>query len=73
LSFNQQFREVSAVMPSQLQDLPKLKGYLKLASLPAALVKLKVNQFATRARRFVPLQDSSLKQQSIEEQWSDFQ
>jgi hypothetical protein len=28
LSFNQQFREVSAVMPSQLQDLPKLKGYL---------------------------------------------
>jgi hypothetical protein len=73
LSFNQQFREVSAVMPSQLQDLPKLKGYLKMASLPTALVKLKVNQFATRARKFVPLQDSALKQQSIESQWSNYQ
>jgi Type IV secretion-system coupling protein DNA-binding domain len=73
VSFNQQFREVSAVMPSQLQDLPKLKGYLKLASLPAALVKLKVNKLVTRARRFVPLQDSSPKQQGIDEQWSDFQ
>lgn len=51
---SEQIREAYAVMPSQLQDLPDLTGYLKISGLPAAQVRLKVQHFPVQAERFIP-------------------
>ncbi len=71
VTLNEQLRESYAVMPSQLQDLPKLRGYLKIASEPAALVKVKVKKFSARARRFVSLKVGSSNHlgENIQQQW----
>jgi type IV secretory pathway TraG/TraD family ATPase VirD4 len=70
---NEQLREVYAVMPSELQDLPDLKGYLKISGFPAAQVKVKVRNFLVQAERFIPRSQASERTdtnaQSIQEQW----
>ena len=80
---SEQIREVYAVMPSQLQDLPDLTGYLKISGLPAAQVRLKVQHFPVQAERFIPRSQvptqntadhptstlSIEKADSIQEQW----
>ena len=71
VSENEQLRESYAVFPSELQDLPDLRGYFKIAGLPAAKVKVKVKKFPQIAHRFV---DFSAKQdETIEQQWRRFQ
>ncbi|MEM7554614.1 MAG: type IV secretion system DNA-binding domain-containing protein [Cyanobacteria bacterium P01_A01_bin.84] len=67
--FNEQFREVYAVMPDEIKSLPKLSGYLKIDKY-CAPVQLKGKNFPPCARSFVPLQDH--KPQSIQEQWGDW-
>jgi len=65
--FNEQYREVYAVMPDEIKSLSKLSGYLKIDKY-CAPVRLKGRNFPSCARSFVPLQ--SHKPQSIEEQWA---
>ncbi|MCU0532903.1 MAG: type IV secretion system DNA-binding domain-containing protein [Hydrococcus sp. Prado102] len=70
---NEQLREAYAVMPSELQDLPDLKGYLRISSFPTAQVKVKVRNFPVQAERFIPRSQVSERTdtnaQSIQEQW----
>ena len=68
-SQNEQLRESYAVIPAQLQDLPDLKGYLKIAGYPAASVKVKVKQFPSRASRFVEINHQT---ETIQQQWQKF-
>lgn len=77
---SEQIREAYAVMPSQLQDLPDLAGYLKISGLPAAPVQVRIQDFSARAERFVPRSQVSTspaaaqpvkKAQSIQEQWEN--
>ncbi len=69
VSQNEQLRESYAVIPAQLQDLPDLKGYLKIAGYPAASVKVKVKQFPSRASRFVEINHQT---ETIQQQWQKF-
>lgn len=66
--FNEQYREVYAVMPDEIKSLPKLSGYLKIDKY-CAPVKLKARNFPPCARSFVPLQNH--KPQSIQQQWGN--
>lgn len=82
-SESEQIREAYAVLPSELQDLPDLTGYLKISGLPAAQVKLKVRDFPIKAERFIPHSQTVIglstdqsaspqiikKEESIQEQW----
>ena len=54
-SKSEQIRETAAVLPSQLQNLPPLEGYLTLAdgSSPA-LVKIQPKSYPSHAARFIP-------------------
>lgn len=70
-SYNEQFREVYAVMPDEIKILPNLSGYLKIGRY-CAPVKLKPRNFSPCARRHVPLQISD-RQQSIKEQWDNLE
>lgn len=70
-SFNEQLRESYAVMPDELANLRDLHGYLKIAQ-DCAPVKLKPRRFAVRARRFVPLPNSSTDH-NIQDQWRDLE
>lgn len=70
-SENEQLRESYAVFPSELQDLPDLNGYFKIAGLPAAKVKVKIKKFQNRAKRFVAF--SKKQDETIEQQWQLFQ
>jgi hypothetical protein len=70
-SFNEQLRESYAVMPDELANLRDLHGYLKIAQ-DCAPVRLKPKKFAARARRFVPLPNSSTDQ-NIQDQWRDLE
>ena len=65
VSENEQIKESFAVLPAQLQDLPDLRGYFKIAGLPAAAVRVKIEKFPRRIKRFVRGQDS------IQQQWQD--
>ena len=67
VSENEQIKESFAVLPAQLQDLPDLKGYFKIAGFPAAEVRVKVKKFPKQIERFV----SNLKNRdrSISQQW----
>ena len=67
--FNEQYREVYAVMPDEIKRLSKLTGYLYIDEY-CAPVKLKARNFPPRARSFVPL--TNHKPQSIQEQWRDW-
>ena len=69
-SFNEQIRESYAVMPDEIKSLSKLSGYLKIDQY-CAPIKLKPRNFPPRARRYVPFQNHN--QQSIQEQWEDFE
>ena len=75
LSENEQLRESYAVLPAQLQDLPDLRGYLKIAGLPAAAVRVKVEKFPARAERFVPGTQVNFGQgqETIQQQWQRLQ
>lgn len=53
VSENEQLREGYAVLPAELQNLPDLRGYLKLAEFPAAAVEVKIKKFPAIAERFV--------------------
>ena len=68
-SQNEQLRESYAILPAQLQDLPDLKGYLKIGGYPAASVKVKVKRFPVRAKRFVEIHR---QKQTIQQQWQQF-
>ena len=74
VTLNEQLREGYAVMPDQLANLPDLRGYLKIAEY-CAPIKLKPRRFTVRAKKFVPLLDSSTNhsEQSIQEEWSDLE
>ena len=51
-SSSEQIRETAAVLPSQLQNLPPLKGYLTIADgSPPALVKIQPKSYPSRAER----------------------
>ena len=64
---NEQIKEIYAVLPAELQDLADLRGYFKMASLPAAAVRVKVKKFSRRIERFVyNLKD---RDRSISQQW----
>ena len=69
ISQNEQLRESHAIIPAQLQDLPDLEGYLKIAGYSAALVKVKVKQFPARASRFVEIKH---QKETIQQQWQKF-
>lgn len=75
VSENEQIRESYAVLPAQLQDLPDLRGYLKIAGFPAAAVKVKVKKFSARIERFVSSTGAnhSREHDSIQQQWQRFQ
>jgi type IV secretory pathway TraG/TraD family ATPase VirD4 len=75
ISENEQIRESYAVLPAQLQDLPDLRGYFKIAGLPAATVRVRVEQFPKRTKCFVPSTHRNLSQQSetIQQQWERLQ
>ncbi|MDJ0692146.1 MAG: type IV secretion system DNA-binding domain-containing protein [Xenococcaceae cyanobacterium MO_188.B32] len=68
-SENEQIKESFAVLPAQLQDLPDLRGYFKIAGLPTAAVKVKVHRFPKQIERFVPRVNLSRGQDSIQQQW----
>lgn len=54
-SQNEQIRETHAVMPSQLQALPQLEGYLTISDgTPPAQVKLVAQSYPKQAVRFIP-------------------
>ncbi len=74
VSENEQLRESYAVLPAELQDLPDLKGYFKIAGLPAAAVKVKVQQFPALTERFVYNNqvNHSQEPESIQQQWVKF-
>lgn len=67
---NEQLREAYAVMPSELANLPDLRGYLKIERY-CAPIKLKHQKFLNRARSFVSIPNQDLR--SIKEQWQDFE
>ena len=71
ITMNEQLRESYAVMPAELQDLPELKGYLKISGEPATLVKVRVQKFSARARRFIssPVMSVVQKDETIQQQW----
>ena len=71
VSENEQLRESFAVFPSELQDLPDLRGYFKIAGLPAAKVLVKVKKFPKIAQRFMA--SSNKQDETIEQQWQSFQ
>jgi type IV secretory pathway TraG/TraD family ATPase VirD4 len=71
VTLNEQPRESYAVMPDELVNLRDLHGYLKIAE-DCAAVKLKPKKFAARARRFVPLPNSSTDQ-NIQDQWRNLE
>ena len=70
MSENEQLRESFAVFPSELQDLPDLRGYFKIAGLPAAKVKVRVRKFPQIAHRFMA--SSAKHDETIEQQWQRF-
>lgn len=56
-STSEQIRETLAVLPSELQNLPPLEGYLKVGDeVSPARVKVEVQNFRTIAPRLVPRQ-----------------
>ena len=57
LSQSEQIRETAAVLPSELQNLPPLEGYLCIAdgSSPAR-VKVTPKSYPTKANRFIPVE-----------------
>ena len=57
ISQSEQIRETAAVLPSELQNLPPLEGYLCIAdgSSPAR-VKVTPKSYANLAQRFVPIE-----------------
>ena len=73
---NEQLREAYAVMPSEIQNLPDLKGYLKISDLPAAKIQVKIRDFFRKAERFIPRSQASVQTdanaESIQEQWKQF-
>ena len=69
-SFNEQIRESYAVLPSEIANLPDLRGYLKIAEY-CAPIRLKPKNFPLRARKFVTRSNHDAR--SIEEQWQDFE
>ncbi|WP_052055361.1 type IV secretion system DNA-binding domain-containing protein [Myxosarcina sp. GI1] len=71
-SQNEQLRESYAVLPSELQDLPDLRGYFKLASLPAAMVRVKVKRFPALSQRFIAFNTQVKKKASIQQQWKKY-
>ena len=71
-SDNEQLREGYAILPAQLQDLPDLQGYLKIAGLPAAVVKVKVSNFPEPTERFVPASQGQ-ERGTIKQQWQELQ
>ena len=76
VSENEQIRENYAVLPAQLQDLPDLRGYLKMAGLPAAAVRVKVKHFLPCAKRFIAASSTTYtgqKNETIEQQWQKIQ
>lgn len=73
VSENEQIKESYAVLPAELQDLPDLRGYFKMAGLPAAAVKVKVKKFPRRIERFVPRVNLGREQDSIQKQWQRFE
>ena len=75
VSENEQLRESYAVLPAQLQDLPDLKGYLKIAGMPAAAVRVRVEQFREGTKAFVPGTGVNFvpEQETIQQQWERLQ
>jgi hypothetical protein len=72
VSENEQIKESYAVLPAQLQDLPDLRGYFKIAGLPAAAVRMKVKKFPKRNERFVSSAQTThigQKDETIQQQW----
>ncbi len=55
---NQQLRESYAVLPATLQDLPDLKGYIKISGYPAAPIQIKISKFHRTTRRFIATRTS---------------
>lgn len=70
MSENEQIKESFAVLPAELQDLPDLRGYLKIAGFPAGRVRVKVNKFQNRTKRFVAY--SNKQEKTIKQQWQKF-
>jgi hypothetical protein len=70
VSENEQLRESYAVFPSELQDLPDLRGCFKIAGLPAAKVRVKVKKFPKIAQRFMA--SSNKQDETIDQQWQRF-
>ena len=75
VSENEQIRESYVVLSSQLQNLKDLRGYFKIAGLPAAAVRVKFKKFPARAERFVPGIGVNWEGEgdSIQQQWKRFQ
>ena len=75
VSENEQIKESFAVLPTELQDLPDLKGYFKIAGFPAAEVRVKVKKFSRQIERFIPgtRVNHSRRQDSIQQQWTKLQ
>jgi type IV secretory pathway TraG/TraD family ATPase VirD4 len=75
VSENEQLLQSYAILPAQLQDLPDLRGYLKIAGLPAAAVRVRVEQFRERTQPFVPGTGVNFlaEQETIPQQWERLQ
>ncbi len=75
VSENEQIKESYAVLPAQLQDLPDLRGYCKMAGFPAAAVKVKIKKFSGQTERFVygTEVNQDREQDSILQQWHRLQ
>ncbi len=71
-SSNEQLRESYAVLPAELQDLPDLKGYFKIAGFPAAAVNVEIVRFPKVNKNFVS-QSEIFSKQSIQSQWKNNQ
>ncbi|MDJ0649464.1 MAG: type IV secretion system DNA-binding domain-containing protein [Xenococcaceae cyanobacterium MO_188.B19] len=74
-SENEQLRESYAILPAELQDLPDLIGYFKIAGFPAAAVRVRVKKFPGQTERFVPSTQVNLglERDSIQQQWQRLQ
>jgi type IV secretory pathway TraG/TraD family ATPase VirD4 len=70
VSENEQLRESYAVFPAELQDLPDLRGYLKISGLPTAKVRVKVKKFPNKVIRFEAY--SNKQDETIQQQWQKF-
>jgi hypothetical protein len=69
----EQRRETFAVLPSEIQNLPDLDGYLKIDGIPAAAVRVPIVIFPIKTPSFVSLteKNSQAKVDSIKEQWKN--